>query len=872
MAENSVGKTLDWLCEIFKGALKSLSPLSFKELMQIYPLNLPNGLSNENYCEILAQNLSFISLYTVWENYSAEFQGSFGFHPKTQVIRSPIPSERFLFDFWEFFHHQNSKLTQGTQNKVLLVSNKCPPPRDIGDQLLDKSQFLSEYYPRFLKYHSPEEQKSRGILYTPKIIIDYIYRNINELLTTACGIEKGLYADSLLYYDPAVGSLGFEQNFLQQRITTHRFDKEAIAKLMVSFSQRFYGNELNIPAFYVGAMYLADNFFEVGSEVSHKQLFQNFQFETALSENLPVILKKKCHSGNFFPIIIGNPPYSVSSGNKNPFIYNLLKSYAVQEPNITRLYDDYVKFIRYAQYVISEVGYGIIGFVTNRKFLDGKIYYGMRRTLLEFFDKIYITDLQGDARNPKSGGFLGNVFKIQTGVCITIFIKVKTNEVERKTPQIYYRSLEEGEQSVSDFLTQPNILENFLPLSPARPTFLFVPQEIDNRLRNLWQNEFIALPECFQKTSRAMISSRDRFMIHSDRTPLEQNIKLLQARDYKGLRELGRIRSSSDPLLEDEEILQSFDFRVMADSIHQINYRPFDIRHGIYYTINKKCGKSIILDHLIEKEPLNLRQNTCAACDDFFNPDFFDEPAFSNTVALNFVQSIQKPPFSHIFLTRGLVDSGLFGYSTSKCSPLWIHGAYNISAELMAKMRAIDPEVEPSEIIGYIYAILNCSHFLSRYEPFLLHEYPRIPVNVSADFFHAFSEKGTLLLHLHIQNLHKYEIKLIEELSHQIWAGTDFSLTKFSYDEKTEKILLIAKGANMQISIPCSPAMWAYRIGSVQILANWCKSRRHRILKRKLRDQDLWELAIIIYSVNRTLEIKTEIDAIFKTAGLIERL
>jgi predicted helicase len=58
-------------------------------------------------------------------------------------------------------------------------------------------------------------------------------------------------------------------------------------------------------------------------------------------------------------VVLGNPPYSVSSANKSDFIEDLMDTYkeAVRdERNIQPLSDDYIKFIRFAHDRIERSG------------------------------------------------------------------------------------------------------------------------------------------------------------------------------------------------------------------------------------------------------------------------------------------------------------------------------------------------------------------------------------------------------------------------------------------------------------------------------------------------------------------------------------
>ena len=128
--------------------------------------------------------------------------------------------------------------------------------------------------------------------------------------------------------------------------------------------------------------------------------------------------------------VIGNPPYSNNSTNKNDWILDLIKVYKenLNEKKIN-LDDDYIKFIRYGQHFIEKNGSVILAYITNNSFLSGVTHREMRKNLIDSFDKIYILDLHGNSNIKETqpdGSPDHNVFDIKQGVSINIFVKTKT--------------------------------------------------------------------------------------------------------------------------------------------------------------------------------------------------------------------------------------------------------------------------------------------------------------------------------------------------------------------------------------------------------------------------------------------------------------
>ena len=90
------------------------------------------------------------------------------------------------------------------------------------------------------------------------------------------------------------------------------------------------------------------------------------------------------------------------------------------------LQDDYVKFIRFAQWKIDQAGQGVLGFITNHSYLDNPTFRGMRQSLMKSFDEVYILDLHGNSLKKEKcpdGSKDENVFDIMQGVAIALFIK-----------------------------------------------------------------------------------------------------------------------------------------------------------------------------------------------------------------------------------------------------------------------------------------------------------------------------------------------------------------------------------------------------------------------------------------------------------------
>jgi predicted helicase len=208
-------------------------------------------------------------------------------------------------------------------------------------------------------------------------------------------------------------------------------------------------------------------------------------------------------------VVLGNPPYNVSSQNKNEYISELLKDYKkdLKERKIN-LDDDYIKFIRFSESLIEENGEGIVGMITNNSFIDGITHRQMRKHLLETFDKIYILDLHGNAKKKETapdGLKDENVFAIQQGVSILLF--VKTSAGKKGLGEVYHGELF-GKQKFKFSELNKGFINNsdWKKLDCHSPNYFFVPK--DFAVIKEYERGF-CLNDLFQKNSNGVETQND---------------------------------------------------------------------------------------------------------------------------------------------------------------------------------------------------------------------------------------------------------------------------------------------------------------------------------------------------------------------------
>ena len=380
------------------------------------------------------------------------------------------------------------------------------------------------FYETFLGAYDPKLKATRGVYYTPEPVVDYIVRSVDAILRRDFALPDGLAdASRVTLKRPKQQGKGEEPyqthrvQILDPACGTGTFLHAVVACIREHFAgspglwpsyvaehllPRIYGFELLIAPYAVAHMKLGLQLKESGYDFSSAERLRVFLTNTLEEAHelsgLPLfanyIAQEAASAGEVkrdvpIMVVLGNPPYSGISANKGPWIEHLLDEYK-KEPDGSplkerkhRLDDDYVKFIRFAQWRIEQTGYGVLAFVTNHGFLDNITYRGMRASLLRTFDDIYTLDLLGNAKKKNktdSGEADQNVFDIMQGVAISLFVK-RPNHAELKSIEkrlIRHQQLKGDRKSKYDWLAEHDVFstawENIPMLSPH---YFFVPQD-----------------------------------------------------------------------------------------------------------------------------------------------------------------------------------------------------------------------------------------------------------------------------------------------------------------------------------------------------------------------------------------------------------
>ncbi len=322
-------------------------------------------------------------------------------------------------------------------------------------QKQNREDIVIRFYEDFLAAYKPEMRERRGVYYTPEPVVSYMVRSVDVLLKEKFNKPLGLADPEVMILDPACGTGTFLLWICQLIHERFHSEREAIVARVgdISWSEyvgehllpRIFGFELLMAPYAIAHLKLGLFLEETGYQFDSGKRLEvyltntlddpkqqsEFLFGGFVADEANAALGIK--QDEPVMVVVGNPPYSGHSENKGEWIQQLVRDYyqvdgvPLGEKNPKWLQDDYVKFVRFSQWRIAKTGSGILAFITNHGYLDNSTFRGMRRSIEQTFDEIYVMDLHGNSKKKETapdGSKDQNVFDIQQGVAIAMMVKL----------------------------------------------------------------------------------------------------------------------------------------------------------------------------------------------------------------------------------------------------------------------------------------------------------------------------------------------------------------------------------------------------------------------------------------------------------------
>ena len=700
-----------------------------KELMQVYEAikkMLVHDLSLEAFSDMYAQTLVY-GLFVA--RYYDDSPDTFSRREAIELVPASNPFLRHFFD-----HVAGANFDKRLS---YIVDELCEvfqhaDTKKLVEEYMDDADPIIHFYEDFLKEYDPALRKRMGAYYTPLPVVNFIVRSVDQILRKDFGLAQGFADTSKLtngkhkvqILDPAVGTGTFISATVDQIYKS--FEDQNQKGRWPSYVHhdllpRLHGFELMMAPYTIAHLKLSLTFKQKGfwifnrrlsiyltnsleGGISQENLFTGLGFAESIAEEA----KEAAVIKNETPImvVIGNPPYSVSSSNKGEWIQEQIKVYkeGLGERKIN-LDDDYIKFLRFAEHFIEKNKTGVVAMITNNSFIDGITHRQMRKHLLETFDEIYILDLHGNSKKKEKapdGGKDENVFDIQQGVSINIF--VRKDENKKGLGAVYHAEIFGKRDKKFEFLNKSNIaIVEWKKLNYSEPYFFFVPKDV--QAEGEYQKGF-RIDELMIEYNSGIQSKRDKICFAFDDAELKKIITDFEREASSAIRAKYSLpKDGRDWTIEwaKNDLLGGY-------KIEPVLYRPFDVRQTAY------TGKSKgFLAYPREKT--------------------FKHFADRKNIGLITVRQQSTFNFQHVLATKLMIESGAISLQTKEWGyifPLYLYGesgdkAPNLKKEIVVGIENIVGNITPENIFDYIYAVLHSSTYREKYKEFLKIDFPRVP-------------------------------------------------------------------------------------------------------------------------------------------------
>ena len=862
-------------------------------------------LTTETFADMFAQTLAY-GLFAARVNHEG---GTFSrLHAAARIPRTN-PFVRRIFDMIGGATLEDEPFVSFVDDLAQLLNNADMDVvlSGFGRRSVRQDPVM-HFYETFLAEYDPTLREQRGVYYTPEPVVSYIVRSVDHILRERFDCPEGLadrgmttYETSdpdgnvtqrqshrVLVLDPACGSGTFLYAVVDHIREHYRTSGNAGmwgGYVKDHLIKRLFGFELIMAAYAMSHLKLGMQLAAHDMPEEHRA---KWAYDFDADERLGVYLTNTLEQAErqtidlFGPmriiteeanaaseikrdlpimVVLGNPPYSGHSANasrkdgKLTWIGELIEDYKqvdgkpLGERNSKWLQDDYVKFIRFGQHRIQQTGAGILAFITNHSYLENPTFRGMRQQLMETFSDIYLLDLHGNSRTMErspDGGVDENVFDIQQGVAIAIFVKYLGKD---SLATVHHADLWGTRDSKYESLSGSDLSEtDWNLLEPRSPRYMF----------KLWDRELEEEYGTFPKITEIM--------------PVN-SVGVVTGRDKEA------IRWSVDEMIQGARSLVSSDEEVDEQLVVPILYRPFDTRHTYYSNGLITRPRQKVMRHMLAGTNLGL--------------------IFMRQVALH-------DAYSHFAVSRAMVDNRAFYSSRGIMSfaPLYTYPSEQEIAQGLYKLGERQPNLSPEfidtvektlglrfvsdgqgdlyqtlgpeDVFHYIYAVFHSPTYRERYNQFLRVDFPRVPLTDAIELFHALADLGGQLKDVHLMeslSLHETQVSFpvagdnVMEKGHpKYYAPGDTPPGKKS--PVAQGRVYISKDASKsgkkgQYFEGIPSEVWEFRMGGYQPLDKWLKDRRGRTLSF----DDLNHYRRIAAALTETIRLMAEVDQAITHSG-----
>ena len=757
------------------------------------------------------------------------------------------------------------------------------------------------FYEDFLEDYNPKIREQFGVWLTPVQVVSYIVKAVDLLLKNSFNFSKGLAADPvengehlLQILDPAIGTGTFHAEVIKE-IKSHfkgnegmwpEYAKDHLVPRLLGFEYLMapYTMAHLKVASALGLEKLGDNAPQRLNIFLTNSLDKYDHIQTEAFARQVSIEAKAANSikdSRRVMVVIGNPPYHENSANNSDWIKGLMDDYK-QEPgqkqivkykknslilervntlkgekNSKGLNNDYCKFIRIGQRFVDRTRQGILAYITANTYLDTKMFRGMRYNLLQSFDKIFILNLHGSARrksNNKDGIKDENVFDIEAGVAIAVFVKLKNHHDENHLAQVFYKDLRGSRKQKFEFLSTHSLEDtSFEEITPTAPYYIMRKRDVS--LENVYMQGF-SIDELMKVKSQGFKSGKDSISYFFNRNETERfcnDLLKLTPSNFAIRYNISDKKQQEIPMLK-----RDVEISAWRKNEIQFCYRPFDIRWTIYDHTFIDRPRTLISKHIAGKYNIVLAIGQQG-------------------------NAIGDKEWSLCYISHIPMDMNVMPRGGAYLFPLYVYkngfGTPNLSLSIIKEIEkrtgmkfqedlyenhmngifSIDNEDNvdsfgPADIVDYIYAVLNSTKYRTVYHDFLQTAFPVIPYPTDNAYFKDMIELGKRLRVLHtMQDIPESTVRFptagdnIVRKREVIDNGNGFLTVNFNDTQSFENVPAEA---------------WNLVISGYQVADEWLKLRQRN--EYKLTYDDIEHFEKMIAALKETVKVKGFIDGMVR--------
>jgi hypothetical protein len=840
-------------------------------------------LDPNDFADMYAQTIAY-GLFTALTDPDLDVpQDRFDRHSAAHHLPKTNPFLRWLFAEIMSPSNEEDRIIEWVDQLVALLS-RCDINAVVESfgKLTKREDPVVHFYETFLGEYDPAMKQARGVYYTPESVVSFIVDSINYLLDKKFKKKPGLADKSVYILDPACGTASFLLEVVKNihesvcKKGSNAGWSDYVRRYLLP---RLFGFELLVAPYTIAhlklGLYLHSKTDYTFKEKERLGIYLTNTLEPEVPEIKDVLklpfarpIAKEGEEAQSIKqekpimVVLGNPPYKGHSANKGEWIEGLIRDYyfvdgePLGERNPKYLLDDYVKFLRFAQWRIEQTGHGIVGMITNHGYLDNPTFRGMRQQLMKAYSEIYVLDLHGNSKKKEvcpDGSKDENVFDIQQGVAIGLFIRKDGKKGLAKVHHADLWGLREGKYK---YLAEADVKTvEWEAIEPTSPFYLFIPQ--DTSLKPEYDQGW-KITDIMPLNSTGVKTHRDHFVMDFELSSLIKRIE-----DFRNLSisdeeiaQTYKLTDTRDWKLHErrESLSKNTDWR---DYFTQCLYRPFDLRAYYHHEDVVELPREEVMRHMLTGKNLGLGTTRSIEIERGWEHVFCTSNVIQHhTVSLkevNYLFTLYLYPKSDE--QNGRTPNLSAAFIEVLCKKLGIE--FNHSSQPLPKGNTnlfapqLPSGLTPEDVFYYIYAVLHSPTYRLRYADFLKMDFPRIPLTSDLKLFKALAAKGKELVKLHIMESDKLNpvrsnvrLEPHKELQNEV--------VKVSYDDRHKRVYI----NKFQYFEKVESAVWEFHVGGYQVCEKWLKDRKGR----KLNYDDITLYQKIVLALRETIKLMESID------------